>query len=251
MSKLERKTILVTGGSRGIGAAISMAFADRGARIIVVYRSDENAATKLLSSLKGDRHRVYQCDISVPNQIVALFNQLRSEYDRLDVVVNNAGVGRHHPIDESSFVDWQSSWQDIINTNLIGPSNVCYHAAQMMTKQEDGHIINIGSRGGYRGEPLMPAYGASKAGLHSMTQSLAFQLSKYNVFVGAIAPGFVLTDMSKSRLDGLSGEEIKNQSPMKRVARPDEVAAAVISMSRANIWMTGAVWDVNGASYFR
>ena len=120
-----------------------------------------------------------------------------------------------------------------------------------MIDQGHGKIINVSSRGAFRGEPMMPAYGASKAGLNSMTQSLAFALSKYNIFVGAVAPGFVETDMSRPRLQGEVGASIKNQSPMNRVAQPEEVAQAVLLMAQSNQWMTGGIFDVNGASYFR
>lgn len=154
-------------------------------------------------------------------------------------------------MDQVTYEEWQKGFLDIIQTNLIAASNMCYHAAQHMIKNEGGKIINISSRGAFRGEPLMPAYGASKAGLNALTQSLAQQLAPHNIYVGAIAPGFVETDMSKDRLLGEVGKSIKAQSPMNRVAQPEEVAEATYLMACGNMWMTGAIIDVNGASYLR
>ena len=140
---------------------------------------------------------------------------------------------------------------EILAANLIAPANIAWHASQHMIRQGHGRIINVTSRGAFRGEPDQPAYGASKAGLNSLTQSLAHKLSGYGIFVGAVAPGFVETDMAYDRLQGESGKMIRGQSPMNRVAKPEEVAQAVLLMAHANIWMTGSIFDVNGASYFR
>ncbi len=242
--------ILVTGGSRGIGAAISKTFDRLGAQLLIVYRSNEVEALSLLEELEGD-HQIYQCDISDPLQVEELIDDIHQEFGRIDICINNAGIGYHHPVDQVSYEEWQHSWNEIMKVNLIGPSNVCYQVAQLMMDQKSGRIINVSSRGAFRGEPMMPAYGASKAGLNSMTQSLAHALSEYNVFVGGVAPGFVETDMSRPRLQGEVGAAIKNQSPMNRVAQPEEVAQAVLLMAQSNQWMTGGIFDVNGASYFR
>ena len=218
--------------------------------MLLIYRSNEKAAINFLNELDGD-HQIYQCDISDPEQVEELVDDIHQEYGQIDICINNAGVGFHHPIDEVSYLQWQESWQQIMNVNLIGPSNMSYKVAQVMMSQGSGRIINVSSRGAFRGEPLMPAYGASKAGLNSMTQSLAHALSQHNIFVGAVAPGFVETDMSRPRLQGAVGEAIKGQSPMNRVAKPEEVAQAVLLMAQSNQWMTGSIFDVNGASYFR
>ena len=139
-----------------------------------------------------------------------------------------------------------------INTNLIGAANVCYWATQLMIPQGGGRIINVSSRGAYRGEPEFPAYGASKAGMNAMSQSLAKRLGRHNISVYAIAPGFVATDMAQAALEGPEGDHIKNQSPMGRVALPEEVAYAILFYaSEKAAFMTGGVLDVNGASYFR
>lgn len=247
----KNKIVLVTGGTRGIGAEISKIFASEGAIVASIYRSNHTEAKALNSKLGGSGHSIHQCDITEAHQINAMINSIVAQHGKIDIAVNNAGIGFHHPVDKVGYDEWQSGWQNIMNTNLIGPSNVCHQVAQVMIKQGHGHIINVSSRGAFRGEPLMPAYGASKAGLNSLTQSLAYSLAPYGIFVGAVAPGFVETDMSRPRLEGAVGEAIKSQSPMNRVAQPEEVAQAVLLMAQSNPWMTGGIFDVNGASYFR
>ncbi len=251
MFTVKGKHVVVTGGTRGIGAAISQLFAEHGAIIHAIYHANIDRASQLLTSLPGHEHTIHSCDVSVANQVAELFANLKLRLTSIDIVINNAGMGFHHPIDQCSYPEWQEAWQQIIETNLIGPANVCYQAAQIMVTQQQGKIINVSSRGAFRGEPHQPAYGASKAGLNSLTQSLAHQLAKYDIFVGAVAPGFVNTEMAFDRLQGESGRNIKAQSPMNRVADPQEVAQAVLLMAEANQWMTGTIFDVNGASYFR
>ena len=243
--------VLVTGGSRGIGLEISRAFAKAGAKVIMVYRSNLSRAEQASKQLAGTGHIYLSCDVSDAQQVAHLFDQIKRSYGSLDIVINNAGIGYHHPIDESSYEDWQKGWGQILGTNLLGPANVSYQAAQMMIQQGGGRIINISSRGAYRGEPEQPAYGASKAGLNALTQSLSQRLAPYGIFVGALAPGFVATELAHDRLQGLPGDRIKSQSPMNRVALPEEVAQATLLMAAANTWMTGGIWDINGASYLR
>jgi NAD(P)-dependent dehydrogenase (short-subunit alcohol dehydrogenase family) len=170
----------------------------------------------------------------------------------LDIVVNNAGIGIYHPIATTSYEDWQRAWQDTLAANLTGPANVCFCAAQKMIAGGGGRIVNITSRGAYRGEPIKPAYGASKAGLTSLSQSLAVALAPHKIFVGAVAPGFVNTELTADRLASAEGAEIKAQSPFNRVAEPKEVAHAVLFLASSGAeFSTGTVIDVNGASYLR
>jgi NAD(P)-dependent dehydrogenase (short-subunit alcohol dehydrogenase family) len=174
------------------------------------------------------------------------------QYDRLDVLVNNAGVFTEHKIAEVSYEQWQAAWDETIGTNLTGVSNLCYFAARQMMKQQYGKIVNISSRGAFRGEPDHPAYGASKAGLNAMSQSLAVALAPYNITVGVIAPGFVETDMAAEYLAGEGGDKIKQQSPLNRVATPREVANLVAVFASEGLeFMTGGIVDLNGASYLR
>jgi len=251
ISDFSEKVILITGGSRGIGLAITRAFSSLGASCIINYRSDSASALSLMKELGSDKHRAIQADVSIPSEAENLVNTVLEEKGKIDILINNAGTGSHHPINEISFAEWQEHWDRILKINLLAGSNLSYLVGQHMIKRKEGKIINVTSRGAFRGEPLQPAYGASKAAMNSLTQSLAYSLAPFNIFVGAIAPGFVETDMAKERLDGPRGDGIRNQSPMNRVAKPQEVAQAVILMASSPIWMTGGIFDVNGASYFR
>ncbi|MCP5099300.1 MAG: SDR family oxidoreductase [Chloroflexi bacterium] len=246
------KIVLVTGASRGIGRAIAKQFADRGATILVHYNSNRAAAEETAASLPGSNHMVLQADMKDAEGLKVMVETAVSARGRIDILINNAGIYENHPLADTDYATWQSRWQKIISTNLIGVANLTYCVGQQMITQEGGRIVNISSRGAFRGEPTSPAYGASKAGLNAMSQSLAKYLAPYNIFVGVVAPGFVQTDMAKSTLNSPEGDGIRNQSPLKRVATPDEVAyAAVFLASEGAQFMTGAIIDVNGASYLR
>ncbi len=252
MLKFENKKILVTGASRGIGRAIASAFAARGGTVALNFRRDEQSASDTLSSLEGKGHVLVQADISNPDGAKSAVSKSLAGLNGLDIVVNNAGIFTEHRIDRIDFDEWQQAWQDTIDVNLIGPSNICYFAAQHMIKSGGGRIVNVSSRGAFRGEPKSPAYGASKAGVNALSQSLAVALAPHNIFVGVVAPGFVETDMAADLLSKPGGEAIRAQSPLGRVARPEEVANAVLFLaSEGAEFMTGAIIDVNGASYLR
>ena len=247
------KVVLVTGASRGIGRAIARLFAEHGARVAVHYNSDRDAANETIGYLPGGPHLIVQADITdpaaVPRMIATIVDQMGGT---LDIVVNNAGIYEDHPLAETTYEDWQGSWRRILDTNLTGPANVSYCAGRHMISQGSGRIVNVSSRGAFRGEPTAPAYGASKAGLNALSQSLAKYLAPFNIFVGVVAPGFVETDMAGDFLEGPEGDEIRSQSPLGRVARPEEVAYATLFLaSRGSEFMTGAIIDVNGASYLR
>jgi 3-oxoacyl-[acyl-carrier protein] reductase len=242
------KVVLVTGGSRGIGRAIAQQFA----RVIVHYNSNLAAAEETLASLAGEGHLLVQADMKDAEAVKEMVETAVSHYGRLDILINNAGIFEEHPLAEVSYENWQASWQATIGTNLIGPANAMYCAGQQMIKQGYGRIVNVSSRGAFRGEPVAPAYGASKAGLNAMSQSLAKYLAPYHVFVGVVAPGFVKTEMAKEHLKGTQGDEIRSQSPLNRVATSDEVAYGVLFLASDGAeFMTGAILDVNGASYLR
>lgn len=249
---LRDKVVLVTGGSRGIGKAIAQAFARQRAKVIINYKSNHVVAEETFRSILPGKHALVQADINDAEEVRKMINKIISEYERIDIVVNNAGISEQHSVHNTPYIDWQKSWQRILQTNLIGPSNVCYCAAQYMIQQGSGRIVNVSSRGAFRGEPNMPAYGASKAGLNALSQSLAVALAPHNVFVGVVAPGFVQTDMARTVLEGESGEQIRQQSPVGRIAKPEEVANAVLFLaSPGTEFMTGTIIDVNGASYLR
>jgi 3-oxoacyl-[acyl-carrier protein] reductase len=246
------KYVLVTGGSRGIGRAVTQAFAKNGAVVAINYNTHRQAAEATIQSLPDGPHIIVQADVTQPASVQQMIDTVTKEFRGLDILVNNAGVAIPHPLENISFLEWQNAWSDTLAVNLVGPANICYYGARYMIEHGGGRIINISSRGAFRGEPEMPAYGASKAGLNAMSQSLAQQLAKYNIFVGVVAPGFVETDMAADFMSGPRGDEIRKQSPLGRVARPEEVAQAVLFLAaEGSEFMTGAIIDVNGASYLR
>lgn len=250
--EFEGKTVLITGGSRGIGKATALAFAKKGARIAINFRTNQAAALDTKKQLDGDGHTIIQGDVSDKEDNERIVKEALDYFGKIDILVNNAGIYEHHDITKVDFDHWVQSWKKTLDTNLIGPANICFYAAKHMMKSGGGKIVNVSSRGAFRGEPIMPAYGASKAGLNAMSQSLAQALAPYNIQVGVVAPGFVATDMAAERLVGAEGEAIKNQSPYKRVAKPEEVAHAILFLaSEGATWSTGAIIDVNGASYLR
>jgi NAD(P)-dependent dehydrogenase (short-subunit alcohol dehydrogenase family) len=167
------------------------------------------------------------------------------------VLVNNAGIYLGHPITEVSYQQWQDAWQQTLSVNLIGAANVTWCAVQHM-KDTGGRIVNVTSRGAFRGEPRHPAYGASKAGLNAFGQSMARALAPLGISVAMVAPGYVETDMAAADLNSPRGAEIRAQSPFNRVATPEEIAAAVVYLaSDAAEWASGTILDLNGASYLR
>lgn len=246
------KTVVVTGGSRGIGRAIALAFAARGARVAIIYHSNKEAADETIAGLSGAGHIALQADVSDAAAVEQAIAAAVREFGQLDIAVNNAGIGIYHPLESTAYADWQAAWQSTLATNLLGPANVCYCAASHMIKSGGGRIVNVTSRGAFRGEPAKPAYGASKAGLNSLSQSLAVALAPHNIFVGAVAPGFVNTELTADRLNSEEGREIRAQSPFDRVAEPEEVAYAVLFLASDGAeFSSGTIIDVNGASYLR
>ena len=246
------KSVLVTGASRGIGEAIARQFAEAGARVAIHYNRQSDRAEIVRASLSGSGHLIVQGDLADPDSVGRLVETVVTAFGRLDILVNNAGIYQDHPIAEVDYQDWQAAWKQILDTNLVGPANLIYGAARHMITQGGGRIVNISSRGAFRGEPTSPAYGASKAALNSLGQSMAKALGPYNIFIGTVAPGFVETDMAQEFLNGPRGEAIRNESPLGRVARPEEVArVALFLASEGAEFTTGCIIDVNGASYLR
>jgi 3-oxoacyl-[acyl-carrier protein] reductase len=244
--------VLVTGGSRGIGRAVAEEFAARGATVAVQFRADRRAADATLAALAGGGHRAFRADLTDPGQARSLIGQVLDELGRIDVLVNNAGIYEAHPILETSYEAWQRIWRRTIETNLIGPANLLHAVAPHMVAAGGGRIVNVSSRGAFRGEPDHPAYGASKAGLNSLGQSMARALGGHGIYVTTVAPGFVETDMAAPLLEGPSGDAIRAQSPLNRAATPQEVARVVVFLATPGAESTtGAVVDVNGASYLR
>ena len=246
------QTVLVTGASRGIGRATAQAFAKAGAQVAVHQRKPGGAGDAVAKTLPGSGHKSFAAELTDPKQCERLVAEVAGHYGRLDVLVNNAGIYQVRPLKGLSLEDWQRTWDETLAANLIAPANLCFLAARVMQKHGSGKIINVSSRGAFRGEPEAVAYGASKAGLNQMSQSLAQALAPNNIFVGVVAPGFVSTDMAAESLEGTAGEAIRRQSPLNRVAMPEEVAEAILRLAAGGMmFATGCILDLNGASYLR
>jgi NAD(P)-dependent dehydrogenase (short-subunit alcohol dehydrogenase family) len=242
----------VTGASRGIGAAIARAFAAGGDRVAVHYGRSAAAAQEVAASLAGDGHVVVGADIADPEAVRRMVDSAAAKLGGLSVLVNNAGVFQPHPIDETSYEEWQRAWQLTVDVNLLGAANASWCAAQHMIRRGGGSIVNVSSRGAFRGEPKQPAYGASKAGLIALGQSLARALGPHGISVTSVAPALVDTDMAAENLAGERGAQRRAESPIGRLATAQEVAAAVVFLASAQATMTsGTVLDINGASYLR
>jgi 3-oxoacyl-[acyl-carrier protein] reductase len=248
--------ILVTGASRGIGAVIAQALAEAGHRVAVHAGRNADGAERTRPRLTGSGHVVVTGDVREPAQCADIVARAVTGLGGLDVLVNNAGVFTAHPVDASDYEQWQRAWRETLDTNLVGPANLAWLTVDHLLHRPEGpaggRLIAVGSRGAFRGEPRTPAYGASKAGLHALTQSLAVALAPHGIIAAAVAPGFVQTEMARDVLDGPTGDAVRAQSPFGRVARPDEIAAAVVWLATAAPeWVSGAVLDLNGASYLR
>lgn len=243
---------LITGASRGIGRAAAQKLAARGMRVAINYHRNEAAAHATLASLPGTGHAVFQADVADPAACGTLIDAVQKHFGRLDVLVNNAGLYEEHDPRTVDFAEWEKAWQRTISANLNGPAHLAFLAARQMRAPGTGRIINITSRGAFRGEPTAPAYGASKAGLNSFGQSLAKALAPENIYVYTIAPGWVATDMANPHLTGPGAAEVLAQHPLGRVATPEEVADTIAWLALdAPAAMTGAILDLNGASYLR
>ncbi len=246
----EGRGVLVTGASRGIGAAVARAFAGGGDRVAVHYGSRRERAEDVRASLPGSGHVVVGAPLGDPGAVLRMVEEAAAALGTIDVLVNNAGIYTPHPIEETSYEEWQRGWQETLAVNLVGAANVTWCAVRHMP--DGGRIVNVASRGAFRGEPEQPAYGASKAGMIAFGQSLARALGPRGIAVTAVAPGFTETDMAAEALSGEAGERRRKESPMGRVATPEEVAAAVLFLASPEAGMaTGTVVDVNGGSYLR
>ena len=249
---MNQRTVLITGGSRGIGAAIAREFATAGDRIAIHYVSSIQDAQDVADSLNGQGHIIVRADLRDPEEIKSMVDDVAQQFGVIDVLINNAGVFFDHPIESSTYENWQKAWSDTLGVNLIGAANVTWCALQHMPKNGTSRIVNIGSRGAFRGEPVSPAYGASKAAIVAFGQSIAKALAPAHIGVTTLAPGFVQTEMAKPLLDGPEGDGIRAQSPFNRVAWPEELAKAVYFLASPDSeWASGAVLDFNGASYLR
>ncbi|MEU9852176.1 SDR family oxidoreductase [Streptomyces sp. NPDC047974] len=251
--------VLVSGASRGLGRAVARAFAANGDRVAVHYgtRADEARAT--LASLEGSGHVLVGGDLADPGDAARVVDEAAEALGEagggsgIDVLVNNAAVNLPHPLAETPYEEWAALWQRHVSVNLLATANLSHLVARrLIDRGAAGRIVNIGSRGAFRGEPDHPAYGATKAAVHALGQSLAVSLGPHGIGVASVAPGFFATERVASRLTGAEGDAIRAQSPFGRVADPAEIAAAVLWLaSPAAEWASGTILDLNGASYLR
>lgn len=244
------RRVLVTGGSRGIGAAIARRFAADDCRVALHFHASPEPAAEVLASLPGTGHVAVRADLRDPEAISRMVEEAAAALGGFDVVVNNAGVFFAHPIDEVDYDTWLEAWRQTLDINLLAPALVSWHAVRHMGP--GGRIINVGSRGAFRGEPQSPAYGASKAGVAALGQSLAKYLGARGIAVTTVAPGFVATDMATEAMEGEGGVARRGESPFGRIAEPEEIAAAIAYLASPEAeWASGGILDLNGASYLR
>lgn len=241
---LKDKIALVSGGSRGIGRSIALAFADAGAHVAFTYKSAAEAAEKVKSEieLKGRKALAIQSDAKDINGAMQVVDQVIKEFRRIDILVNNAGITKDTLLMRMS----EQDWDDVLDTNLKSAFNFSKAVCRHMMGQREGKIINISSISGVMGNAGQVNYSSAKAGMIGMTKSLAKEFASRNIQVNAVAPGFVDTDMT-DKLTPQQREALLNIIPMKRTAKPEEIASVVVFLATpASSYMTGQVLCVDG-----
>jgi 3-oxoacyl-[acyl-carrier protein] reductase len=241
---LKDKIALVSGGSRGLGRSIVLAFADAGAHVAFTYKSAAEAAEKVKSEIesKGRKALAIQSDAKDINGAMQVVDQVIKEFRRIDILVNNAGITKDTLLMRMS----EQDWDDVLDTNLKSAFNFSKAVCRHMMGQREGKIINISSISGVMGNAGQVNYSSAKAGMIGMTKSLAKEFASRNIQVNAVAPGFVDTDMT-DKLTPQQREALLNIIPMKRTAKPEEIASVVLFLATpASSYMTGQVLCVDG-----
>ncbi len=245
--KLDGKTALVTGGSRGIGRAIALKLAKEGANVAVNYAGSEALANEVVEEIKQlDKDAIaIQCDVSNGDSVAEMIKETIAHFGSLDILVNNAGITRDNLLMRMK----ESEWDDVINTNLKGVFHCTKAVSRQMMKQRKGRIINITSIVGVTGNPGQANYVAAKAGVIGLTKTTAKELAQRNITVNAVAPGFITTDMT----DNLP-EDVKNamlsQIPLAKFGEPDDIANAVVFLaSDESGYITGQTIHIDGGMY--
>ncbi len=248
----KNKKVLITGASRGIGKATAMLMASSGAQIQLHYSKNATAAKATLNLLEGDGHHLYQYNFSNTENVELLYKDVINQVGGIDILINNAGIYIEKPLTDCPLPLWKQIWNDTINVNITSVAHLSYLFANHMKAVGGGKIINVSSRGAFRGEPDAIAYGASKAALNSIGQSMSKALAPHGVMIYTIAPGFVATEMSAYAMQTDRAQEIIDQNPLGRIAQAEEVAQTIAFLaSPGNDFLTGSVIDINGASYLR
>jgi len=246
-ANMRNRVVIVTGGSRGIGRSIAMAFGQAGAQVVISARNIEllEATVRDINN-NGGRSSYVECDLKDNESIYNLINETMTRYGRIDILANNVGIS---PFVKKSEEVTTEMWRDVIQVNLLAPFLLCREAGKIMMKQNWGRIINIASVGGIIALPRQIAYCATKAALIQLTKVLAIEWSeKYNITVNAIAPGWVKTDLTSGiRASEKISSNLLQRIPARRFAVADEIAgAAVYLASEFSSYTTGSVLVVDG-----
>ncbi len=242
--RFKDQVAVVTGAGRGIGRAIALRFASEGARVACVSRTDENAKKTAdeINAARTEMAKAYAVDVADHAAVQKTGGRILEDFGRSDILVNNAGVTRDALAMRMSLEDWDT----VINTNLRGAFSFTHALVRAMTKQRSGRIINISSVIGLMGNAGQTNYGASKAGLIGFTKALARELASRNITVNAVAPGFVITDMTAGLSDQIK-DTIHSKIPLGRTGTPEEIASAVAFLASAEAgYITGQVLCVDG-----
>lgn len=241
---LEGQVAIVTGGSRGIGRAISIALAEKGADVVLFYAGNQQKAEETQAEIEklGRQSLALQVDVSNSEQVSAAFRQVTSTFKRLDILVNNAGITR----DQLAIRLKEEDWDQVVDINLKGTFLCSQAAIRPMLKQRKGRIINVSSVVAIAGNPGQANYCASKAGVIGLTKSMAKELAARNITVNAIAPGFIDTDMTRV-LSEEQKQQILSGIPSGRFGKPEDVAEAVCFFASEGAgYITGQILNVDG-----
>ena len=252
MDDLSGKTVLVTGGSRGIGAAIARAVSGQGARVLLHYGRSKAAAEALRTEIGAARCRVIRADLAEPDGAADLWRGACEGGERIDVLINNAGIFEAVAVDAPAAA-WREAWSRVLQINLQAPADLCREAILHFKRFGGGKIINVASRAAFRGEvPEQMPYGASKGALVTLTKTIARGFAKDGVLAFCIAPGFTETEMVTRNLDPDTIEKLAARIPLGAMASPEEIGRLAAFLCADGVrHLTGATFDVNGASYLR